>query len=72
MEHLVAAGLEPAAEEVLEQERPKVPDVSVVVDRRPAGVERHLPRLQRGEGLDATGKGVVETQAHPPAAPAAA
>ena len=72
VEDLVAAGLEPAPQQVLEEERPEVPDVGVVVDRGPAGVQRDPPRLQGDERLDAAGEGVVEAEGHPPAAPAAA
>src|SRR4051794_31431022 len=72
MKNVVAAGLEPAPEEVLEQEGPKVSDVGVVVDRWAAGVERDPARLERLERLDLAGQRVVESQRHQPAAPALA
>src|SRR3954468_12097600 len=69
---LVAARLQPAPEEVLEQEGPEVSDVGVVVDRGTTGVERYPARLQRLERLDLAAQGVVEAERHQPAAPLAA
>ncbi len=71
VEDLEPARLEPAAQEVLEQEGPEVSDVGVVVDRGPAGVQRRPPRVKGHERLDLAGEGVVEPESHPPAAPAA-
>ena len=70
MEDLVAAGLEPAAQKVLEEERPEIADVGVVVDGGTAGVERHPARVERLERLDFPGQRVVEAERHPPLAPA--
>src|SRR6185437_11333596 len=67
----VPAGLEPPAQQVFEQEGSEVPDVGVVVDRGTAGIQRDPPRLERFELLDGAGEGVVESEAHPAAAPAA-
>ena len=72
VEDVVPARLEPAAQEVLEQERPEVSDVGVVVDGGAAGIERDPARLEGNERLDLAGERVVEAEAHPPAAPAAA
>ena len=49
--HAVAPALQHPLEEVLEEERPEVPDVHVAVDRRAAGVEPDLGRRQRLESL---------------------
>ena len=61
---LVAARVQPAAQDVLERERPQVADVDVVVNRRAAGVHAHDVVVQGGEGLHLLGEGVVETQGH--------
>ena len=46
-------------------------DVGVVVDRGPAGRTVASPGRQGDERLDPASEGVVELEAHPPAAPAA-
>jgi hypothetical protein len=54
MEHVVAAGLEPATKQVLEQKGPEISDVGVVVDGGPAGVERYAAGLERRKLLNLT------------------
>ena len=49
-----------AAQRIGEQEGAHVADMLVIVDRRPAGVEPHLARIDRGEAFDRTGQAVVE------------
>ena len=65
VQDVVAARLEPAAQEILEEERPEVADVGVVVDGGAAGVERHASRLNGRERLYPAGQGVVELERHP-------
>jgi hypothetical protein len=55
-----AAKLQESLEQVLEDISPPVADVGIVVDRRPAGVELDLARLDRDELLDLAAEGVVE------------
>jgi hypothetical protein len=47
--HVVAVEAQHPREQVLEQERPQVADVGVVVHGRPAGVEPDAARPQRLE-----------------------
>ena len=56
----VAGRLERAPEQVLEEERAQVADVDVVVDGRPAVVDRDLARHDRGHRFHAAGEGVEE------------
>ena len=58
------AALKPAAQHVLEEEGPEVPDVGTVPDRRAAGVEAHVAGLQGCDRLEPAGEGVVEAKAH--------
>ena len=60
----IAAGAQPAAEQVLKGERPQVADVDEIVDRGPAGVHSDHISVERSEGLDLLRKGVVEAQGH--------
>ncbi len=62
--HLVPGELERAAQDVGVEKRPEVPDVRVVVDRRPARVERDEIRSKGLEGLDLSRERVVELQGH--------
>ena len=61
---LIPARLQPAAEQVLKEEGPEVPDVGVVVDCGAAGVERDLALLEWLEELDLPAQGVVEPEGH--------
>ena len=64
VKHLVARGLEVAAQQVLEEEGPEVPEVGVVPDGRPARVERDARRREGLERLDGAGERVVEGEGH--------
>ena len=52
------------AQDVFPEERPQVPDVGDVVDRRAAGVEADMSRLDRHERLDRAAQRVVRLQRH--------
>lgn len=58
------AALEPSAQDILKEEGAEVPDVGTVPDRRAAGVEAHVARLQGRDRLEAAGQGVVEAKTH--------
>ncbi len=60
--HPAERALEEAAEQVGEEEGPEVPDVGIVVDRGPAGVERDVGGVRRLEGLDRSRQRVVEVE----------
>ena len=64
--HMEAPVFEVPLEEILEDVGAEVPDVGVVVNRRPAGVDldRFPTGIEGGKGLDGTGEGVVELQRH--------
>ena len=62
LENLVSGLLEPAAQQIFEQERAEVADVRVVPDGRPAGVQRDARRGQRLQRLDPARERVVEGQ----------
>ena len=51
---------EESAEQILKNKGPEITDMRVVVDRRPAGVERNLSRLKRREFLEFSSEGVME------------
>src|SRR4026209_1354578 len=72
VEHLIPALFQPAPQQVLEEKRPEISDMRVVIDGGAAGVERDLAGLERLEGLDLATQRVVQPEGHAPAAPALA
>ena len=60
--HVVAAILEPAPQQVGEQEGAEVADVLTPIDRRAAVVHPHAPLLEGLQGLDRAGVRVVEAR----------
>ena len=66
VKHLVAARLEPAPEQVDQEEGPEIPDVGVVPDRRAAGIQGDPGRFLGMEFLDPPGEGVVKAEGHAP------
>ncbi len=61
LDDLVPFPFQVAAQDVLEEEGPEVPDVGGVVDRGSAGVDADAPPLQRLELLHPASKGVVQS-----------
>src|SRR5207249_5965887 len=53
---------EDTAQQILEEETSEVPNVGVVVDRRPAGIHPHLAGSQRRECLSLAGHRVVQAE----------
>ena len=60
--NLVAVPFQHSPEQIFEQEGAEVPDVLVVVDGRPAGVEADRAGLERLEAAQAAGIVVVELE----------
>ena len=60
LEDLVARIFEPAPQQIFEQKRAEIADVSVVPDGGTAGVQRHARRGERCERLNATRECVEE------------
>ena len=58
----IAVPLQNAFEQVFEQERSKVADVLIVVDRRTTRVQSNLAGLERLESAQAAGVVVVECE----------
>src|SRR5690606_1922658 len=64
--HFPAGEAQCAPEQILEQERAEVPEVSRIVDRRTARVEADLPAIRGSEWLDTASERVVEEElGHP-------
>jgi hypothetical protein len=62
LRHRVATALEHAPQLVLEEERPEVADMGVIVDGRAAGIHPHPAFLQRLEGNRPSPQRVVEKE----------
>ena len=60
VEDIVARTLQPAAQQILEQEGAEVADVRVVPDGGAAGIQRHAWRRERLERLDPAGQRVEQ------------
>ncbi len=56
--------IEPATQQILEEEGPEVPDVGVVPDRRAAGVQRGPARHGSARRVPPAGERVVEAEGH--------
>src|SRR5918992_1123396 len=69
LKYVVPAGLEPTAQQILEQKGSEIPDVRVVVNRGSAGVERDPSGLERLERLQPPAPGIEKTKGHQPPAP---
>src|SRR3989344_6895048 len=57
-------GLQPSAQQIGHEERRIIPDVRTAVDRRAAGVHRHLPRLAGGKVFLLFCERIVEAKSH--------
>jgi hypothetical protein len=51
-------------EKVLEDVSPKITDVGIIVNGRPARVEPHVARVSRSEFLNLSGKSIKKTDRH--------
>jgi len=64
LQDLVSPEAQIAAQEVLKDVGPEVPDVGEIVDRGPTGVQADPTRLQRMELLQASRHGIEEADRH--------
>src|SRR6056297_372752 len=64
VDHIGVVARQYLPEEIEDHCRACIPDMGIVVDRRAAGIHRHTLRVERFEGLFATGQGVVDMNAH--------
>jgi hypothetical protein len=62
MKHPVPAVAQIPPQKVLENERPEVADVRVIVNCRPAGIQADYPSLQGTEFFLDAGQGIVQSE----------
>ena len=60
LRHFESARLQEAPQNILKHKGTKIPDVRVVVHRRPAAVHAHFARFLRHEGLNFSAQGVMQ------------